>query len=252
MVPATPAAAPMLAPAPSLPGSGSPPPREATSWPVPQPCRPPRVPCVHSAQPTLPAYARDAATYDTRTGPFDRYRRQIVELLPLERDDVVLDIGCGTGLCFAQVQEYIGPGGTIVGVDASADMLTIAAERVTAQRWANVVLVESAAEHADLPDGADHALFCAVHDVLQSGPALDHVLAHVREHGAVAAGGGKWAPAWAMAINAAVLALHTPYVRDFTGFERPWTGLAERLGGMKVQDVAMGGGYVAYGEVARG
>jgi demethylmenaquinone methyltransferase/2-methoxy-6-polyprenyl-1,4-benzoquinol methylase len=208
-------------------------------------------PAQRATQPTLPAYSRDAATYDARTGPFDRYRRQIVDLLPLERDDVVLDIGCGTGLCFAQVQEHIGPGGTIVGIDTSADMLTIAAERVTSQRWANVVLVEAAVEHADLPDGADHALFCAVHDVLQSGPALDHVLAHVREHGGVAAGGGKWAPAWAMAVNAAVLALHTPYVRDFTGFDRPWTGLAERIGGMQVQEVGMGGGYMAYGEVPR-
>jgi SAM-dependent methyltransferase len=208
-------------------------------------------PVQRAAQPTPPAYGRDAATYDARTGPFDRYRRQIVDLLPLERGDVVLDIGCGTGLCFAQVQEQIGPGGTIVGVDASADMLTVAAERVTAEGWANVVLVESAAEDTDLPDVADHALFCAVHDVLQSAAALDHVLAHVREHGGVAAGGGKWAPVWALAVNAGVLALHTPYVRDFTGFDRPWAHLAERVGGMQVQDVAMGGGYVAYGEIGR-
>jgi SAM-dependent methyltransferase len=247
-----PDAAPMLAPGPVAAGIRQP--AAEGSHVMARPTALSSVPVAmqRATQPTLPAYSRDAATYDSRTGPFDHYRRQIVDLLPLERDDVVLDIGCGTGLCFTQVQEHIGPGGTIVGVDASAEMLAVAAERVAAQRWANVVLVESVAERADLPDDADHALFCAVHDVLQSAPALDHVLAHVRGHGGVAAGGGKWAPAWAIAVNAAVLALHTPYVRDFRGFDRPWTGLAERLPGIQVQDVGMGGGYVAYGEVGRG
>jgi SAM-dependent methyltransferase len=199
----------------------------------------------------LPAYGRDATAYDARTGPFERYRRQVVDLLPLQRGDVVLDLGCGTGLCFAHVQERIGPGGTIVGVDASADMLAVAAERVAAAGWANVVLVESPVEDADLPDGADHALFCAVHDILQSGAALDHVLAHVREDGAVAAGGGKWAPPWAMAVNAGVVALHAPFVRDFAGFDRPWSHLAERVPGLEVQEVAMGGGYLAAGRARR-
>jgi hypothetical protein len=109
-----------------------------------------------------------------------------------------------------------------------------------------VELVESAIEDATLP-AVNHALFCAVHDILQSEPALDHVLAHVRR--GVAAGGGKWAPPWAFAVNAGVLALHSPYVRDFAGFDRPWALLAERVPELAVDEVAMGGGWEAGGSV---
>jgi SAM-dependent methyltransferase len=200
-----------------------------------------------SASSTMPAYGRDASAYDAQTGSYERYRRQIVDELPLHRGDTVIDAGCGTGLCLQYLEERIGPEGTIIAVDAAADMLAIAAERVTAAGWSNVVLIESAVEDAELPEWVDHAMFCAVHDVMQSGAALDHVLGRVRPGGGVAAGGGKWGPAWAIGLNAGVLALHAPYVRDFAGFDRPWTHLAARVPGLRVREVAMGAGYVASG-----
>jgi demethylmenaquinone methyltransferase/2-methoxy-6-polyprenyl-1,4-benzoquinol methylase len=140
-----------------------------------------------------PAYSTEAPLYDSRTKGFDTYRRRIVERLPLRPGDVVIDVGCGTGLCFPFLLERVGPAGAVVGVDAAPEMLEIAAERASAHGWRNVQLVESAIEHAVLPT-ADHALSCAAHDILQSAAALDHVLDHVRR--GVAAGGGKWAPPW--------------------------------------------------------
>lgn len=198
---------------------------------------------------TLTAYSRDATAYDTQTGSYEHYRRQIVDALPLQPGDVVLDVGCGTGLCFGFMQDQIGPSGRIIAVDAAPEMLAVAADRVDVAGWSNVDLIEAPVEYAALPDGIDHVLFCAVHDIMQSNAALDHVLSHVRPGGGVAAGGGKWGPPWAIGFNAAVLALHAPYVRDFTGFDRPWARLAKRVPGLKVQEVAMGGGYVAFGRV---
>jgi ubiquinone/menaquinone biosynthesis C-methylase UbiE len=206
------------------------------------------VPAIRAAVASQTAYSRDAGAYDTRTGSFERYRRRLVDLLPLQPGDIVLDVGCGTGLCFGYLQERIGPGGTIIGVDASSDMLAVASERVDAQGWANVVLVESAVEDAEVAGPVDHALFCAVHDVLQSDEALDNVLRSVRAGGSVAAGGGKWAPPWAVALNAGVMSLHAPFVRDFTGFDRPWAHLAARVPDLLVHEVAMGGGYLAAGQ----
>ena len=196
------------------------------------------------------AYARDAAEYDTRTAAFARYRHMIVDELPLSRGDTVIDAGCGTGLCFELLQERIGPEGVLVGVDAAPDMLQLAAERVAERGWSNVVLTCAPLEDADLPQ-ADHALFCAVHDILQSTPALDNVLGHLRSGATVAAGGGKWGPVWAIGLNASVLAMHAPYVRDFTGFDRPWEPLADRVTDFTVQEVAMGVGFVATGRVAQ-
>jgi len=196
------------------------------------------------------AYARDAAAYDRRTSAFTRYRRKVVDALPLRPGDTVIDAGCGTGLCFAELQERIGPDGVVVGVDAAPEMLEVAAERVAAAGWSNVVLTCDPLEAAELP-AADHALFCAVHDVMQSASALDNVLGHLRPGAAVAAGGGKWGPAWALGLNAGVLALHSPYVRDFAGFDRPWAHLADRVTGLDVRELAMGTGYVAAGRLAQ-
>jgi hypothetical protein len=92
-------------------------------------------------------------------------------------------------------------------------------------------------------------MFCATHDVLQSDDALANVLAHLRDGGTVAATGGKWAPPWAIALNAGILALHAPYVHDFAGFDRPWARLEPLLQRLRVQETAMGGGYLASGTV---
>ena len=127
----------------------------------------------------LPAYGRDAAALR----PPHRLLRAATAAgsstcCRCDRGDVVLDVGCGTGLCFRQLQERIGPDGTIVGVDASPDMLAVAAERVPRRGGRTSSSSSRPCEDAELPDGADHALFCAVHDVLQSAAALDHVLGH--------------------------------------------------------------------------
>lgn len=206
------------------------------------------LPTTDPGSPVPYAYGRDATSYDARTRAFQDYRRMIVDQLPLHPGDVVLDVGCGTGLCFDLIQPRIAPGGHIVGVDASPHVLAIAAERATTYGWTGVHLIEAPVEEADLPD-VDHALFCAVHDVLQSDGALDNVLAHVRPGGHVSAGGGKWAPPWALALNTGLLALHAPFVRDFAGFGRPWAHLAARVPGLRVREVAMGGGYVALGRL---
>jgi hypothetical protein len=86
--------------------------------------------------------------------------------------------------------DRVGPEGTVVGVEPAVAMRRLTAERIAARGWTNVVLVGSPVESAVLPP-LDHALFCAVHDVLQSPAALDHVLAQVRDGGGVAATGGS-------------------------------------------------------------
>ena len=157
------------------------------------------------------AYRSQADRYDRRTDAFRRWREQLVEQLPVQRGDTVLDVGCGTGLCMPLLQDKVGSTGAIVGVDASADMLDVAGERVAEHRWDNVRLVAAPIESAPLPDIADAALFCAVHDVMQSRAALDNVFSHLH-HGAPVAGArapGRRAarlsaPAGAWARSAAV------------------------------------------------
>jgi SAM-dependent methyltransferase len=125
------------------------------------------------AQPAASAaYRSHAGQYDRRTEAFHQWRERLVELLPAQPGDTVLDVGCGTGLCIPLLQDKVGPTGTIVGIDASEQMLEVAGEKVATQGWDNVRLVSAPAEHAPIGESADAALFCAVHDVLQCRASL--------------------------------------------------------------------------------
>lgn len=201
-----------------------------------------------AAQP-LPAYTERAGDYDQDTATHARWRRLLVDCLPLRPGDTVLDVGCGTGLCFPLVLDRIGPNGTIIGIDSAPDMLAEAQAKITAHGWDGVQLIDAEIEHADIPVLADAALFSAVHDILQSPAALDVVFAHLRPGAWVASVGGKWPPPWQLPLSAYVLSLHSPYIRDFDGFDRPWRGLERRLDDFHVTEVAFGAGYLARGRV---
>jgi SAM-dependent methyltransferase len=193
-------------------------------------------------------YTRHARDYDRLTHPFAGVRRAIVEALPLSPGEVVLDVGCGTGLCFSMLLDKVGRHGRIVGIDASPQMLAVARQRVAQQGWRNVTLVQSPIAEAPIPVAADAALFCAVHDVLRSPRALRRVV--LRPAAWVAAGGGKWAPAWMVALNVQVGMLHAPYIDSFEGFDRPWSHLQQLLRDVHVDEMAWGTGYVATGRVS--
>ena len=208
---------------------------------------PPAVPAARQ-----PAYSEQARSYDQRTGAFQRYRDTIVEALPVSQGQVVLDVGCGTGLCCGLLQEKVGPQGSVVGIEESPEMAAVARERIAAEGWPNVTIVQSPAEDAKIPVTADAALFCAVHDILQSPGALQNIMSRLRPGGWVAAGGGKWAPWAMMALNLQVRMLHAPYVRSFSGFGRPWNYLEELIEDIHVREVALGSGYVLTGHAPSG
>ena len=194
-----------------------------------------------------PAYYEHARSYNRDTGVFQPYRQAVVDALPLQPGQVVLDVGCGTGLCCGLLRDKVGPDGTVIGIEESPQMATVAREYIARQGWRNVMVVQSSAEDARLEETADAALFCAVHDILQSPRALRNVLAMLCPAAWVAAGGGKWAAPPMVAVNSMVRMLHAPYVRDFSGFDRPWRYLEHLVEDVQVREMAFGGGYVMTG-----
>ena len=196
------------------------------------------------------AYRSQAGRYDRRTEAFQHWRERLVERLPARPGDTVLDVGCGTGLCLPLLHDKVGPTGRIVGIDASEDMLQVAADRVTTHGWDNVRLVAAPAERAPIDGPADAALFGAVHDVLQSRAALRRVFEHLRPGAAVAAGGGKSPGPWLRHMRGWVHALHAPFVADFTGFDKPWRLLAEFVPDLRVHENSFGAGFLALGHYA--
>ena len=194
-----------------------------------------------------PAYSEHANTYNRKTGAFQRYRRAVVEALPVRPGQVVLDVGCGTGLCCGLLREKVGPQGGVVGIEESPEMAAVAREQIAREGWRNVTVVQSSAEEAEIAVTADAALFCAVHDILQSVAALRNVMNHLRPGAWVAAGGGKWAAPWMVAVNLSAMILHAPCVRSFEGFHRPWSHLEQLLEDGHVRELGFGSGFILTG-----
>jgi ubiquinone/menaquinone biosynthesis C-methylase UbiE len=104
-------------------------------------------------------YRKRAKGYDASSiSSLEIWRKEAVKLLNLERGDLVVDIGCGTGLNFALLQEAIGPEGRIIGVDLTDAMLDQARQRVAAHGWKNVELVQSDATQYEFPTQVDGIL----------------------------------------------------------------------------------------------
>ena len=200
-----------------------------------------------TSAPRQPAYHEHAGSYEDDTAAFQPYRRAVVEALPLHSGQVVLDVGCGTGLCSGLLRDKVGPRGGVVGIEESAEMAAVAREHIACEGWDNVTVVQAPAEDAELGLTADAALFCAVHDILQSPDALRNVVTTLRPGAWVAAGGGKWAAPMMLALNATVQLLHAPYVRSFSGFDRPWTHLEQLIEDVHVRELAFGSGYIMTG-----
>jgi trans-aconitate 2-methyltransferase len=71
----------------------------------------------------------DARTYDRVADPQTRWGTAVIDRLPLEGDERVLDAGCGTGRVTEQLLQRL-PRGTVIALDGSPAMINAARERL--------------------------------------------------------------------------------------------------------------------------
>jgi len=211
----------------------------------------------------IETYRRKARHYDmtSRLYPAPGYpqraqRRRAVRALGLRPGDTVVEIACGTGLNFSLLEDAIGPGGRIVGVDLTDAMLARAYARIETNGWSNVSLVQADASGFEFPKDVDAIL---------STYALSQVpeCAEVIAHGAAALSeGGRWVvldlklptatPRW-------LARLATAPVRPFASIDewivrRPWetirAAMQEQLADLSWAELFLGTAFLAAG--ARG
>lgn len=193
----------------------------------------------------LAQYRRRAGTYDLELALLEPIRRLAVARLALQPGQTVLDVACGTGLSLALLQQGVGAGGRIVGIEQSPEMIARARRRVQQQGCRNVRLLCAPAEEARITGHADAALFHFTHDVLRRPEALDHVLRHLRPGARVVATGLQWAPAWALPVNLLVWGAARRSVSSLAGLGQPWSLLGERVDGLAVDSLLLGAVFVA-------
>jgi SAM-dependent methyltransferase len=66
----------------------------------------------------------------------------------------VLDLGTGTGAVAERAAEVVGPGGHVVGVDISPQMLALARARMAVRGWVHVTMAEGRAEAIPADDNS--------------------------------------------------------------------------------------------------
>ncbi len=71
----------------------------------------------------------DAATYDRVADPMTRWGQAVLDRLPLNGDEIVLDAGCGSGRVTEMLVARL-PNGRVIALDASPSMVDAARERL--------------------------------------------------------------------------------------------------------------------------
>ena len=195
----------------------------------------------------LALYRARCGYYDWQLAPYEEIRRCAVERLGLQPGQVVLDIGCGSGMSLDLLQQAVGPEGRVIAIDQSPEMLEQARQRVERGGWTQVELVCSPIQQARLPVRADAALFHFTHDILQTPAALDHVLSHLAPGARLAVSGLKWAPPLYGLLNPLVWWNAVQSVTTLAGLDVPWAGLVLRGAELTVEPLCGGALYLASG-----
>jgi ubiquinone/menaquinone biosynthesis C-methylase UbiE len=214
----------------------------------------------HTQEHLIETYRRKAKHYDitSRVYPVPGYpqrsqRLRAVQALSLSPGARVVDMACGTGLNFSLLQEQIGPYGQIVGVDLTDAMLVQAQQRIEANSWSNVSLVQADAAKFEFPGEVDAILSTYA---LTQVPECGDVIAR----GAAAlSAGGRWVvldlkvpdntPPW-------LARLGTRVVRRFAAVDawigrRPWetirTAMQEQLADLSWNELFFGTAFLVAG-----
>jgi SAM-dependent methyltransferase len=199
---------------------------------------------------SLAQYRRRAGIYDLELALFEPVRTQAAARLALRPGEVVIDVGCGTGLSLSLLEQGVGRAGRIIGIEQCPEMIEQAHERVLQGQHKNVTLLCSPVEAALIPEPADAALFHFTHDILRQPQAVANIVRHLKPGARVVASGLKWAGGWASPMNFFVwpAALHS--VTTLEGLSEPWSRLADRTGPLTVETLLWGAVYLASGRAA--
>jgi demethylmenaquinone methyltransferase/2-methoxy-6-polyprenyl-1,4-benzoquinol methylase len=204
----------------------------------------------------IQTYRRKARRYDVASQLYFAqwaHRRRAVRALRLRPGATVVEIACGTGLNFPLIQHEIGPQGRLIGVDLTDAMLAQAQDRIEANGWSNVSLVQADQAEFEFPSGVDAILATYPHALL---PESRQVIAR----GAAAlSAGGRWVvldlkipdnmPRWLTRLGVATVGRYGALEEWIE--RRPWEAIQDAmqdtLADVSRTDLLLGIAYLAVG-----
>ena len=184
------------------------------------------------------AYQKNAKTYDLAVKvlypliglQIGEYRKKAVDYLSLNKGDLVIDLGCGTGLCFPLLMEKIGPNGKLLGVDISTEMLSVAEERVKSAGWSNVELIHSDIEEFEFPTEINGLISTGVFGYLEERTnILEKIYKSLVNNGKVVIVDGKHPQKWPSFLFKFFVKLSSPYGLTESYFNNNTPEIVSRL-----------------------
>ncbi len=161
----------------------------------------------------------DAATYDRVSAPQVEWAKRVLERLPLDGDETVLDAGCGSGRVTALLLERL-PRGHVVAVDSDAAMVEHAREALDPAR---ATVLQTSLTELELDEPVDAAFSNAVFHWI-----ADHDALFARMHAALRPGGRLVAQCGGRGNVARVhraateVASEEPYAEYLAAWRGPW------------------------------
>jgi trans-aconitate 2-methyltransferase len=167
---------------------------------------------------TAPIKEWDAAGYQRISVPHEEWATAVLERLPLEGGETVLDAGCGTGRVTRMLVERLSEG-KVVAVDGSAAMVEKVREVLRPGDEAFVADLTA----LELAEPVDAAVSSAVLHWIPDHEALfARMRAALREGGRLEAQFGGAGNISGFSEASAAVAAREPYAEHLQGFSEPW------------------------------
>jgi arsenite methyltransferase len=200
---------------------------------------------------SIAKYKKCAAHYDQTCSRTQGIRHRAIDLLQLKLGDVVLDVGCGTGLSFEPLLQRVGASGQVLAFEQSPDMFELALKRIQTHGWRNVHLLHMDAEHYRLPAtlrAPDAVLMHYVHDVCRSRGAIDHLFSQLRSGTRISLAGMKNFSGVLRVLNWWAYMKNRPYNAYAHDMDSPWDKVLAYAPSLQVTQTQWGMGYLAHGQ----
>lgn len=161
----------------------------------------------------------DAETYHRVSGPQAEWAGRVLERMPLNGDETVLDAGCGSGRVTLMLLERL-PRGRVIAVDAAPSMVEHARAALDPER---ATVIQANLTELALGEQVDAAFSNAVFHWI-----ADHDALFARLHGALRPGGRLVAQCGGRGnverfhAAASEVAAEPPFAEHLSGWRGPW------------------------------
>jgi trans-aconitate methyltransferase len=130
-------------------------------------------------------YCWNAKDYEKHSQAQQKWARELIAKLNLEKTEDILDLGCGDGKITSEIANYV-PNGSVVGVDNSSSMIALATKQYPTKKHSNLSFMLMDATRLTFKEQFDVVFSnAALHWVRTHKPVVEGIYNSLRSGGRV-------------------------------------------------------------------